>query len=136
MQLYLDTSALVKLVVKEPESSSLETYLGGFPFDTRFTAALARAELVRAVARGESTASVDHARRVLGRLDLVPLTNKLLDAAAAMMPQELRTLDAIHLAAALTAPDLRAVVTYDNRLADAAVTRAIPVVNPGVSATG
>jgi len=136
MQVYLDTSALLKLIVKEPESSALETYLGGFQSDRRFTAALARAELVRAVARRESTASVEHARRVLGRLDLVPLTNRLLDAAAAMTPQALRTLDAIHLATAMTAPDLRAVVTYDRRLADAAAAHGIPAVNPGVSTTG
>ena len=47
-----------------------------------------------------------------------------------MAPRELRTLDAIHLAAALTAPDLRAMVTYDSRLAEAAATAGIAVVSP------
>lgn len=130
MQIYLDTSALVKLVVKEPESPALAAYLGEHPADIRFTAALARTELVRAVARQRSTDSVAHARRVLGRLDLVPLTNRLLDAAATIMPPELRSLDAIHLAAALTAPDLRALVTYDNRLAQAVADTGIAVVTP------
>jgi uncharacterized protein len=130
MQVYLDTSALVKLVVKEPESRTLELYLGEFPTDTRFTAALARTELVRAVARQGSVDSVAHARRVLGRLDLVPLTNRLLDAAATITPPELRTLDAVHLAAALTAPELRAMVTYDIRLAAAAANAGIAVVSP------
>jgi predicted nucleic acid-binding protein len=56
---------------------------------------------------------VEHARRVLARLDLVPATNRLIDAAATAGPSDLRTLDAIHLAAALTAPNLRAIITYD-----------------------
>jgi predicted nucleic acid-binding protein len=130
MQMYLDTSALVKLVVKGPESPALETYLGEHPADTRFTAALGRTELVRAVARQQSIDSTAHARRVLGRLDLVPQTNRLLDAAAIVMPPDLRSLDAIHLAAALTAPDLRALVTYNNRLAQAATDMGIAVVAP------
>jgi predicted nucleic acid-binding protein len=130
MQIYLDTSALVKLVVKEPESRALAAYLGEHRADIRFTAALSRTELVRAVARQWSTDSVAHARRVLGRLDLVPMTNRLLDAAATLMPPELRSLDAIHLAAALTAPDLRSLVTYDDRLAQAVTDTGIAVVAP------
>ena len=112
------------------ESRSLAIYLNESRADTRFTAALAPTELVRVVGRQESIDSVAHARRVLGRLDLVPLTNRLLDAAATMMPSELRTLDAVHLAAALTAPDLRSIVTYDNRLAEAAVAVGTAVVTP------
>jgi 7-keto-8-aminopelargonate synthetase-like enzyme len=42
-------------------------------------------------------------------------------------------LDAIHLAAALTAPDLRAIVTYDSRLAGAAADAGIAVVSPWAS---
>ncbi len=130
MQLYLDTSALVKMVVVEPESVSLSDYLAGFAADNMFTSALARAELVRAVARRGSIESVAHARRVLGRLDLVPLTNRLLDSAASIAPTPLRTLDAIHLAAAFTAHELRALVTYDARLAHAATDAGLAVVSP------
>jgi uncharacterized protein len=130
MQVYLDTSALVKLVVKEAESPALQTYLGQFLADSRFTVALARTELVRAVARQHPTDSVAHARRVLGRLYLVPLTNRLLDAAATTLAPELRTLDAVHLSAAMTAPDLRAIVTYDTRLTEAAATAGLAVVAP------
>ena len=50
MQLYLDTSALVKLVVDEHESAALESYLAEYSADMRFTAALARTELLRAIA--------------------------------------------------------------------------------------
>jgi predicted nucleic acid-binding protein len=103
MQLYLDTSALVKIVVAEPESNALADYLRAFPSDSRFTSTLARTELVRAVSRRGSNDSIAHARRVLGRLDLIPLTNRLLDNAGMLMPPELRTLDGIHLSSAMTA---------------------------------
>lgn len=130
MQLYLDTSALVKMVVAEPESASLRSYLGQHADDIHFTAALTRTELVRAVTPHGSIDAVAHARRVLSRLDTVTLTNRLLDSAALIGPFELRTLDAIHLAAALTAPQLRAIVTYDRRMAQAAMSAGIPVAAP------
>jgi len=133
MRLYLDTSALVKLVVSEPESSSLSEYLDKFPSDSSFTAALTRTELVRAVARRGPVEAVQHARRLLNRLDAIALSGRLLDTAATMMPPGLRTLDAIHLAAAMSAPDLRALVTYDDRLADAAASNGIAVVAPPLS---
>ena len=130
MQIYVDTSALVKLVVVETESAALHRYFGDFPHDTQFTAALARTELVRAVMRQGSIEVVENARLALTKLDLVAVSNTLLDAAATIKPPELRTLDAIHLAAALTAPDLRAIVTYDSRLARAAASTGIAVVSP------
>jgi uncharacterized protein len=130
MQLYLDSSALVKLVVSEAESSALRTYLAERRSDARMAAALARTEVVRAVAMHRSIELVETARSIIARLHLVPLNNRLLDAAATKLPPDLRTLDAIHLAAAMTAPDLRAIVTYDRRLADAAATAGLAVVAP------
>jgi uncharacterized protein len=130
MQLYLDTSALVKLVVAEPQSAALRSYLREFTSDTWFTSALARTELIRAVRRQGSMEIVDHARRILARLDLVALGNTQLDAAATMTPVDLRTLDAIHLAATLTAPNIRAMVTYDDRLGRAAAAAGIAVAAP------
>ena len=130
MQIYVDTSALVKLVVVEAESAALRSYFEDFAHDTLFAAALARTELVRSVARLGSIEIIETARLVLTKLDLVTLNLALLDAAATIAPLELRTLDAIHLAAARTAPDLRALVTYDNRLAQAAAAAGIAVVSP------
>lgn len=130
MQIYVDTSALVKLVVVEGESAALRRYFEDFPGDTQFTAALARTELVRAVARRGLIDVIENARFALSRLDLVALNNSVLDAAATIAPPELRTLDAIHLAAARTAPELRAMVTYDSRLAEAAIGAGIAVVTP------
>jgi predicted nucleic acid-binding protein len=130
MQIYIDTSALVKLVVVEAESAALRSYFEDFAHDTLFAAALARTELVRSVARLGSIEIIETARLVLTKLDLVTLNLALLDAAATIAPLEPRTLDAIHLAAARTAPDLRALVTYDNRLAQAAAAAGIAVVSP------
>jgi len=130
MHIYVDTSALVKLVVVEAESMALRSYFESFPGDTQFTAAVTRTELVRAVARQGSIEVIENARLALTKLDLVAITNRLLDAAATIRPPELRTLDAIHLAAARTAPELRAMVTYDSRLAEAAASAGLVVVAP------
>jgi uncharacterized protein len=130
MQIYVDTSALVKLVVVEAESAALRRYFEDFPHDTQFAAALARTELVRAVVRQGSIEVIENARLALSKLDLVAVSNTLLDAAGTIAPPELRTVDAIHLAAALTAPELRAMVTYDGRMAEAAGNAGIVVVAP------
>lgn len=130
MQLYLDTSALVKLIVIEDETPALRSYLRKYSDDVRFTAALSRTELLRAVRRSGSYELTAHARRVLGRLDMVALTNRLLDEAGSIGPPELRTLDAIHLAAAHTAPALRGFITYDRRLAASAEAVGIVVAAP------
>jgi predicted nucleic acid-binding protein len=120
VKLYLDSSALVKLVQREAESSALRRYLRRHGEDRRVTSSLARVEVVRAVAGGGPNA-IAHARRQLARLDQVALDRALLDVAATLAPGErLRSLDAIHLASAHAfASDLRAVVTYDQRMAAA-----------------
>lgn len=115
---YLDSSALVKLVVDEPESRALRTYLRREP--ERLSCGLARTEVLRAV-RPLGPAAVEKARRLLRSINLVRLDDTLLDAAGLLEPFSLRSLDAIHLAAAqLVAPTLHALVTYDRRMADAA----------------
>ncbi len=115
---YLDSSALVKLVVAEPESGALRRALRRDAW--RVSCALARVEVMRAV-RPQGAAAVTRARRLLRRLDLVQIDDELLDAAAALDPGVLRSLDAIHLAAAQTLGDeLSAVITYDERMTAAA----------------
>jgi uncharacterized protein len=130
VQLYIDTSALVKLVTVEPESAPLRSYLLEAGGDAEFTAAITRTELVRAAARLRDTDIARQASLLLTRLQFVEISTALLDAAAVLPPPELRALDAIHLAAAMTAPDLRALVTYDRRLADAAADAGVVVVSP------
>jgi uncharacterized protein len=114
---YFDASALVKLVVREPESGALDRWLGTRVSMTSCT--LARTEVVRAVWPG-GRRIVDHARGLLENIDLIQLDDELLDLAGEL-EGPLRSLDAIHLAAALELGDeLEAVVTYDTRMARAA----------------
>lgn len=128
MTAYLDTSALVKLVVIEKESRALRTYLRHER--EPFSCAIARTELLRAVHRGGS-AAIEDARRVLRSIHLVRLDDALLDAAGMLDPAKMRSLDAIHLAAAsLIAPELTALVTYDKRMAEGAALLGFPVVSP------
>jgi predicted nucleic acid-binding protein len=131
LRLYLDSSAVVKLVQRETESPALRRFLHSRRGDQFVTSALARVEVVRAVSAGGNRA-VDHARRQLARLDQIALTTDLLDRAATLAPGiQLRSLDAIHLAAAqVVGAELRAVVTYDRRMAEAARDIGLKVATP------
>lgn len=125
---YLDSSALAKLVVHEADSSALRRYLRRRK--RRVSCALARVELIRAV-RPHGAAAVAAARRVLGSVDLVRLDDVLLDEASELGGGTLRTLDAIHLAAARSLRgDLAAVVTYDARMTSAATDLHLTVAAP------
>lgn len=126
---YLDTSALVKLVVAEPQTDALRTWLAAVPREP-VSSDLARTELLRAVRR-VAPGRLLRARQVLGAVTLVGVSTALFEEAARLDPTVLRTLDAIHLAAALDlGDDLDAVVTYDDRLADAALANGIAVTAP------
>ena len=117
MATYLDSSAIVKLAVREPESLALRRYLRRR--QPLVTSALARTEVLRALLPA-GTDALARGRQVLQRLDLVRVNDRILDAAGVMEPAELRSLDAIHLATAHALGDeLNAVVTYDNRMAAA-----------------
>lgn len=125
---YLDSSAIVKTVVEERESPVLLRFLRDF--DVHTSAELARAEVVRAVRRAQPPA-VPRAFQALERLVLITLSEPLLDAAALLDPPDLRTLDAIHLAAARSVvSQLEALVTYDARMAEAGVALGLPVEAP------
>jgi predicted nucleic acid-binding protein len=130
MRLYLDTSALVKLVVAEDETEPLRSFLRERADDGRFTAALGRTELIRAIAPNGVQAMAD-ARKLFSSLDTVVLTRQLLDDAGTLRPLRLRSLDAIHLVAAQRAGDeLRAVVTYDARMLSAAAELGLVTASP------
>jgi predicted nucleic acid-binding protein len=125
---YLDTSALTKLVVAEPETRALRTWLR----NKREPVAcdLARAELIRAVRRSVPERLLQ-ARAVLDSLTLIEVTPAVFEQAGRLDPPSLRSLDAIHLAAALDlGDDLESLVTYDERLAEAAGVHGIPVTAP------
>lgn len=126
---YLDSSALVKLVVAEPESEALRRFLRGRP--VRVTSSLAKVEVRRAV-RFQGAAADDRVKQILARLRLLTIDNALLDAAAELDTRVLRSLDAIHLASAMAlGDDLYCVVTYDRRMNDAADALGVVVRAPG-----
>ncbi len=128
--IYLDSSAVVKLVHEEPESGDLESWLSG---DERplVTSVLTEIEVERALRRSDP--------------DVLPLVPEIIDglyrfdidvavrqAAARFAEPTLRTLDAVHLATALEfGAELDAFVCYDRRLLAAATAQGIPVTSPG-----
>lgn len=126
---YVDTSALVKLVVRERESVALRRYLGRQRL--LVSSALVRAELPRALL-GAGADSAKQADDLLARLELVRVGDRVLRLAGTLSPPGLRTLDAVHLATAqLIGEGLRGVVTYDGRMADAAQALGLAVRAPG-----
>lgn len=130
MRLYLDSSAIVKLVQTATESEALTRYLRGHGDDAQVSSALARVEVVRAVRRGDD-AAVSNARRQFSRMSLLPLHRALLDEAADLEPAGVRSLDAVHLASARRlGEELRAVVTYDVRMLAAADDLGLPTAAP------
>ena len=125
---YLDSSAIVKLIVKERESVALRGYLRGR--GALVSSALARTEVKRAVLQLGVTA-MQRAEEVLKRIELVRMNNAVLNAAGVMKPDELRSLDAVHLAtAALFETTLSDLITYDARMATAAQAHGWAVASP------
>ncbi len=115
---YLDSSAIVKLAVREPESEALRKHLRRRR--PLISSGLARTEVLRALLpAGE--AALAAGRRVLSRIDLVRVNDRVLTLGGSLLPEELRSLDAIHLATAMRlGADLGEIVTYDERMMTAA----------------
>ncbi len=132
--LYLDASALVKLVVAEPETPALLSLLKDYP--DRVSSALSLVELHRALRRVEAPpAQHRRAAEVLMRIALLRLDDAILRQAAELAPADLRSLDAIHLATALSVvDDLAGFVGYDRRLNTGAARLKLRVLSPGRTA--
>jgi predicted nucleic acid-binding protein len=112
---YLDSSAIVKLAIQEPESTALRAYLRRRR--PLVSSSLARAEVARSLAP-LGVAAVRRGQDVLARVDLIRVSERILIAAGSIQPAELRTLDAIHLATVQQIEsDLSRIVTYDDRMA-------------------
>ena len=132
--LYLDASALVKLVLPEAESAALVAALAsGLELITSTVGAI---ETRRALlAAGDDGELADAAEEVLGAVTLVGITEPIRRAAGTLRPAALRTLDAIHLATALSfGSELEAFVAYDRRLAEAALAAGLDVRAPDAAA--
>ena len=126
---YLDTSALVKLMVQEPETDALRSWLAAAEREP-VACDLARTELMRTVRRAAPELA-PNARRVLDAITLTQVTTAVFEHAGHLQPGALRSLDAVHLAAALDlGDDLHGLVTYDQVLTDAARSCGIDVIAP------
>ena len=129
--IYLDSSALIKLVRYEDETVTLREWLDLRPEEPVVSSELGRVEVLRAARRAGDQAMAE-ARAVVGDLDLVPLSRAVQDVACDIGEPLLRTLDALHLASALLLGDeLTAFVAYDQRLADGAHAAGLVVTRPG-----
>lgn len=124
---YVDASALVKLVLDEPDAIPMRHWY--VEADRVLTSHIGAIEVRRAVARKSDIGSRVDA--ILSSVDVVLLDVAIGRVAASLTPPALRTLDAIHLATALALTgELDAFVTYDDRLAAAARQLGLPVVRP------
>jgi predicted nucleic acid-binding protein len=133
---YADSSALVKIVREEPETNALRAF---FAEADIVSCELVLAELPRAIRRAVALDPqlpledlIDQAAEIVNALGLIPLDRPLLLGAGALAEPALRTLDAIHVAAAIEANPLDAFVTYDERQAAAARLAGLRTVQPGI----
>ncbi len=123
---YADASAIVKLVVEEPESIACARFMG--EFDEVVTSRFGLVEIARAAGRqGRPPESIEAVRRALG---VIELGADIAATAGRLLPPSLRTLDAIHVASALALYQVDAFITYDDRLGAVAVLAGLPVVSP------
>jgi hypothetical protein len=128
--IYLDSSALVKLAVTEPESAALADWLRDSSQLLRVSSPLVRVEVPRAVWRADP-GSLPQAYTIVRRLREIRMTEAVLTRAAGVRPNVLRTLDAIHVASAMSVRDnLTALVSYDKRMLAAAQDAGLPTASP------
>jgi len=124
---YIDTSAFVKLCWREQESEALRAHLGGRPL---ISSVVLHVEAVRAALR-RSPADVAIAQQRLRRVSRLDIAGATISLASTILPPEVRSLDAIHLAAArLLDVDLDELVTYDDRMRQAAIAQGLTVSSP------
>ncbi|MGH8918451.1 MAG: PIN domain-containing protein [Actinomycetes bacterium] len=129
--IYLDSSALMKLVRAEAETPALREWLSVRPDQPVVTSELGRVEVLRA-ARRVGGRVLTEARAIVGDLDLVVLDRAVQDLACDIGDPPLRTLDALHLASALLlGEELTAFIAYDHRLAGAAYAAGLTITTPG-----
>ena len=127
---YVDSSALVKLAVVEPETSALEADLA--VRDGLVASVLVVVECGRAARRASNRRVLQRIDEVLQAVYLIDLSAPLLEVAAGLAPASIRSLDAIHLATALSIGDPELdMITYDGRMADAARANGLRLAQPG-----
>ena len=128
--IYLDSSALVKLAITEPESAGLLRWLGERPNLVRVSSELTRVEVVRLIWHIQPTA-LPEGYLVTRRVAEIEVNDEVIRRAAAVRPPRLRSSHAIQIASALTIrQELTAFVAYDKRLLAAAKEAGLPTASP------
>jgi predicted nucleic acid-binding protein len=128
--IYLHSAAVVKLVHAEAGSHALRDWLGDLSSLGWTSSVLVEVETVRALARHAPDA-ISRLPPILDLMALVEISAEVRALAQTVTPPAVRTLDAIHLATALRMNDqLTSFVTYDRRLADAAIAAGLTVDSP------
>jgi uncharacterized protein len=141
--IYFDTCALLKLIREDASSAALGAFIDARPGTRWFSSEIAKAELARTLRRinhddrgrlldeARLGTELGYAEQLCAHLDLIAVSSRVISEAAAIGQPFLRTLDAIHLAAASSLrAGLSAFVTYDKRLAAAARQAELPVLSP------
>ena len=126
---YVEPSAMVKLAIAEPETRTLKDALTSH---ARLVASdLAAIETVRAARRRDGDAGAARARAALLNFNLIPIDRPIVDNATRLEPRELRSLDAIHIATAISlrADDVT-FYSYDARTIEAARAAGLSVASP------
>jgi uncharacterized protein len=126
--IYIDTSAVLRLVHPEAESGALRTWLARHS-DDLVSSALVRTEARRALLRNDPGA-LPELPAILAVIAHIPVSEAILDAAAMFPEPLLRSLDAIHLASAQSITAVTSVLAYDNHLIDAALNAGLTVASP------
>jgi predicted nucleic acid-binding protein len=127
---YADTSAVIKLLVEETDSKAFAAFYDAHSDAEWVSSALLRIELTRAVARA-MPALLPDARELLLAFSCIAIDDDIVEGAITEPDRGLRSLDAIHLATArILAPELDALVTYDDRLLRAATDAGLVIVSP------
>lgn len=128
--IYLDTSALVKLVFEEDESAALAEWVAERTEVPKISSDVSIIELLRTCRRIDE-AAVGTASLLFAGIDLLPVDRSVIDQAAIVTPNELPSLHAIHLSSALSVKaHLTAFVAYDSRLCSAALQAGLKVESP------
>lgn len=126
--IYIDTSAVLKLVHQEAESGALRTWLAGHPGDL-VSSALVRTEARRALLRNDPDA-LPRLPAVLSVIAQIPVSENILDSAAMFPDPLLRSLDAIHLASAQSIAAVTAILAYDKHFIGAARNAGLAIASP------
>lgn len=133
--LYADASALVKLLIDEPQSEAVEAYVSNAQL---VSSELVLGEVPRALRRiafegsaGPLGSLLESADDLLDRVTVAPVESVVLEAAGAIAGPRLRTLDAVHVITAVYMEPIDAFLTYDVRQAASARLAGLRTVAPG-----